>query len=87
MAELQLRIESITQADSVMLQELSQAKTELKQFEQRKTRGWYKRAKIKWAVEGDLPSKFFYSKLKQSRRRNFIPPLPDDSRELQQELG
>lgn len=84
MANLQLQIKEDTELRPVLLQELSRAKTDLKQHEQLKARGWYKRAKIKCAAEGDLPSKFFYCKLKQNRKHNFIPPMPDENGEVQQ---
>lgn len=38
---------------------LKVVKLELKKFEMGKVRGWVKRVKLKWVVEGDLFIKFF----------------------------
>lgn len=43
----------------------------------REAEGWAKRAKLKWAREGDVPRKFFYSTLKKKRKAAILPSFPD----------
>lgn len=81
-AELQLAAESLDHTEQQTLVDLKAAKAKVKQLEAYKAKGWYRRAKVKWAAEGDLPGKFFFSTLKQNRHRNTIPPLPDEAGKL-----
>lgn len=57
--------------------ELADVKRQLKLLEQRKAKGWAVRAMLKCAAEGDLPEKYYFSRLKQQRHRSTIPMLPD----------
>lgn len=77
-AECQRLAEAQGGGQLAAIAELKEAKAELKKLEMVKACGWAKRAKLKWAAEGDFPTKFFFAKLKQNRKRNHIPPLPDD---------
>lgn len=43
----------------------------------REAEGWAKRAKVKWAKEGDVPRKFFFSTVKKKRKAAILPDFPD----------
>lgn len=58
-SELQRNVEAQSGDQSADAASLKAAKLELKKLEMGKARGWAKRAKLKWAVEGDSPTKFF----------------------------
>lgn len=77
-AILQQQCEMEDSPGSDTIRELKVAKASLKKLEEYKAKGWYHRARVKWAVEGDAPGKFFFSTVKAQRKRNTIPPLPDE---------
>lgn len=49
-------------------------------MEEAKARGWERRAKLTWAKGGDVPGKFFFSRLKAKRTGASLPCFPDTPR-------
>lgn len=80
---LQILVESGGELTEELPQELYKAKFQLALVKNRKALTWQRRAKLKWAMEGDLPKKYFFARLKQWRYRNTIAPLPNQQGQLQ----
>lgn len=64
----------------------SQIRFELNHFENMGAQGWATRAKVKWAKEGDIPGRFFFSKLWKARHSQTIP-TPADAPGTDQHVG
>lgn len=64
--------------DDATLQEMKELKSRLRQWEDIRATGWYKRAKVKWAAFGDLPNKYFFNRLKQQKKHNVFSALSDE---------
>lgn len=71
-AALQLGVEEGSDDTQQLLADLKVAKTKLKKLEEYKARGWYKRAKVKWAAEGDLPGKFFFGRSRTGVDKRYL---------------
>lgn len=61
--------------------QLKQLHLELESFEDARAEGWERRAKEVWALGGDLPGKYFFSKLQAKRRNTKLPMFPGINRE------
>lgn len=51
---------------------------ELQELENNRARGWQVRARVKWAAEGDTPSKYFFHTLKKKQAKNEVPLFKKD---------
>lgn len=74
---LQHAIENGQDLSEALLAELDEAKFLLSMIDHQKARGWFRRAKLKWAAEGDLPRRYFFARRKQRRFPLSLMPRVD----------